>query len=202
MNKQSLPSSIGAALGGGYYGGIVRIHDQAAAVVWAPKALGEHEGVWSKPRKTADIAGARSCFDSMANTLAMAEAGSELAQWALRLEISGLKDWCLPARDVLELAYRHLKPTTDQTARWFRDGDNPSSIPAGYPYAVQTPAQTEVEAFRAGSPEAFEPAWYWSSTQSSAHYAWGQDFGNGDQGNGGKSVSGRVRAVRLIPLID
>ena len=151
MQQRDLPS-IGLPFEGGYFGGIVRVRDTLHAIAWAPKADGEAEHVWLPKR--ADAPGTHSCCDSVENTLAMADAGSALAKWALGLRIGGHDDWCIPARDVLELAYRHLKPTTHETCCSFRDGDNPSSVPAGYPYGSAGVVQTSVQAFQAGGPEA------------------------------------------------
>jgi len=200
MHRHDLPP-IGQPLAGGTYGGIVRIGERLHAVVWAPKADGETVAAWAPDRT--DLTAARSCCDSLTNTLAMAEAGSALARWALDLRIGGFDDWCVPARDVLELAYRHLKPGTTKTICSFRDGDNPSSVPAGYPYDDAQPVvQTPVPAFQAGGAEAFEPDWHWSSTQYSDAYAWTQGFGSGGggQGDDDKSAKARARAVRLIQL--
>ena len=198
MNQSALPS-IGAPFEGGFYGGVVRVADQLFAIAWAPKAFGETTGYWLDSYEP--VHGADSCSDSVANTLAMAEAGSPIAKWALGLLIDDHKDWVIPSRDVLELAYRHLKPGTYETACSFRDGDNPSSLPAGYPYTEATPiVQTSVAAFQKGASEAFEEAWYWSSTQYSADGAWVQNFSNGCQGHDDKKYAGRARAVRLIQL--
>lgn len=180
MNQSQLPT-FGQPFEGGYFGGIVRIGDSLHAVVWAPKAQGETDAVWLD--KPALVPGATSYSDSMANTRAMAEAGSPLAQWALGLTINGHSDWCIPARDVLELAYRHLKPTDGETGGYFRDGDNPSSAPAGYPYAHSPIVQTTVDAFQQGQTEAFNDEWHWSSTCYSKASAWYQDFDDGSQGN-------------------
>lgn len=197
MNHHQLPA-IGAPFEGGFYGGQIRIGDAIFAVVWAPKEAGETSLAWLPKRK--DVPGARSCFDSAANTRAMAEADSALGKWALELEIAGHKDWLVPSRDVLELAYRHLKPTTDETGGYFRDGDNPSSVPAGYPYSIDPPQQTGVEDFKEGGAQAFEAEWYWSSTQCSEANAWTQHFFNGTQRGNDKTYEARCRAVRLIRL--
>lgn len=100
-----------------------------------------------------------------------------------------------------ELQYRHLKPTTQQNYCWNRDGENPSSLPVGELYTEESPVQTTVEAFKAGGPEAFQPRWYWSSTQRSAGTAFSMTFGGGSQDFYSKYVELRVRPVRSV-LID
>lgn len=191
-----LPAAAGTPFEGGFYVGRIRVGDDLYALIVSPKTKGDAEGVWGKYGQA--VPGASSFFDGLANTLAMAEAGSAIAQAALKLEINGYTDWYIPSRDELELVYRHLKPTTDENYRW--RGDNPSSVPPGYCYEEQSPAQTSVAAFQEGGAEALEEAWYWSSTQSSAHFAWGQSASDGTQGAGGKVRAGRVRAVRRFKL--
>jgi hypothetical protein len=192
------PETIGTAFEGGFYGGKIRIGLAICAIVWAPKAEGEIKGKWLD--SYTDVPGATSCFDSMANTRAMAEAGSPIAKSALAANISGHADWCIPARDVLEIGYRYLKPTTEENAV-YRYGDNPSSIPAGYPYTETSPTQTAAEAFQEGGAEAFsDEGWYFSSTQYSESGAWGQYFTSGNQDSSSKAVERRCRFVRLIPL--
>ena len=193
-----VPAAYGAPFEGGFYGGQIRIGVAIFAIAWAPKAHGETTAIWL-PSYT-EVPNSASCFDSMGNTKTMAEAGSPLGKWALDLEINGFRDWCVPARDVLELGYRHLKPGTGDNSGSFRDGDNPSSIPAGYPYTEQSPVQTTAEAFRTGGDEAFEEAWHWSSTQYSADDAWVQYFADGSQGISGKEFEASARACRLIQL--
>lgn len=100
-----------------------------------------------------------------------------------------------------ELQYRHLKPTTQQNYCWNRDGENPSSLPVGELYTEESPVQTTVEAFKAGGPEAFQPRWYWSSTQRSAYDAFTMGFVDGGQDYIAKDYELRVRPVRSV-LID
>jgi hypothetical protein len=130
----------------------------------------------------------------------MAEAGSPLAQWARGLDINGNTDWCIPARDVLELGYRHLKPTTYENSCSFRDGDNPSSIPAGYPYTEQLPAQTAAEAFREGGAEAFEPDLVLELDAVLQRRRLGPGLRLRQPGLLRQEVRGAARAVRLIQL--
>ncbi|MNN67791.1 hypothetical protein D3C81_1834470 [compost metagenome] len=131
----------------------------------------------------------------------MAAYGSELAQKVLALDIGGFTDWAIPARDVQELQYRHFKPTSRENYCWNRDGDNPNSLPVGLLYTEESPAKTQVPGFAEGEPEAFQPRWYWSSSQRSAHYAFNLHFADGTQYYYGKNGELRVRPVRRS-LID
>lgn len=190
------PTVPGTPYAGGFYAGRIMINGQQHALVVAPKAEGEFTGKWlssyDKVPGTDDIA------DGLANTLAMAEAGSPIAKHALALNIAGFTDWHVPSRDALELLYRNFKPTDEENYCTYRDGENPSSLPQGRFYTEAEPSQTSVEAFR--GPEAFQPAWYWSSTQSSSNLAFYQGFSYGGQNYNDKSYEGRVRAVRTIQL--
>jgi hypothetical protein len=72
-------------------------------------------------------------------------------------------------------------------------------MPATY---VDFPAQTQIEAFKEGGPQAFETdEWYWLQEQASAHDAWCQNFYYGNQYYLNKYGRCRVRAVRQIDLI-
>lgn len=195
INQANIPA-IGAALEGGFYADRLQIDGQQYALIVAPKAEGETTGKWGE--YGADVPGARNYNDGHANTIAMAEAGSALAQWALGLNIGGYADWYIPSRDELEILYRNLKPTDSENYCSFRDGDNASSLPAGYPYTEESPAQTAVEAFQAGQAEAFEPGWHWASTQSSPYNAWLQGFNDGHQSLLHEILELRARAVRKI----
>ena len=194
-----VPDQYGAPFEGGFYGGKITSHGglKVFGIAWSPKAY-EFEEIWLPSYK--HVPNATSCFHSMDNTRAMAEAGSPAALKVLGLTINDRNDWCIPARDVLELGYRYLKPGTGENSATFRDGENPSSIPAGYPYTEQLPVQTLAEAFRIGGAEAFEEAWYGSSTQYSSYGAWSQYFGYGYQTGFYELYEALVRPVRLIQL--
>ncbi|MCY1520055.1 hypothetical protein D9M68_548250 [compost metagenome] len=70
----------------------------------------------------------------------------------------------------------------------------------GYPYTGESPAQTSAKAFRADGEQAFEPAWYWASTQYSPTTAWVQYFDGGSQLYGPKDYDYRARAVRRFKV--
>lgn len=174
MNAPSntLPAVIGSPFEGGFYAGRIRSGDAVYALIVAPKDGGETTGCWLN--SLTDVPGATSCHDGMANTLAMRDAGSEIAAWALGLQINGFADWYLPSRDELELLYRNLKPTAEENIASFRDS----------------------------AAEAFTDTWHWSSTQYSPTIAWGQTFGDGYQNVVRKDGQGRARAVRRFLVIE
>lgn len=192
---------IGEAYGGGFVTGFTRDPDTGKRYLNIT-AGAAHELVGSWGKRGALIEGADSFIDGRANTEAMAAAGSELAQKVLGLNIGGFSDWAIPARDQQELQYRNLKPTTDANYCWGRDGDNPNSLPVGKLYTEELPGQTAVEAFKVGGPEAFQPRWYYSSTQRSANSAFLMHFDDGSQDHYGKDYELHVRPVRSELLID
>jgi hypothetical protein len=200
IHIQELPA-LCAALAGGYFGGLLRIDGKLYASIVAGKE-GELTGAWNKSLKAVDDA--RSYSDGLSNTEAMVAAGSKLAIAARSLRIGGFDDWHLPAQDQLEIAYRTMKPTTRKNYCYARSGINLSSFEPGYPYTPEFPAQTQADAFQAGGAEAFDPEWYWSSTQDAAYpaYAWVQYFSNGGQYNHHKSSEYRARAVRRLLVIE
>ncbi|WP_454844102.1 DUF1566 domain-containing protein [Pseudomonas gorinensis] len=184
---------IGQAYGGGYFIGITQEDGKLYRNIQAPKAF-ELRGVIGC--YSTDVTGARSYTDSRSNTEAYAAAGSELAQQVAALIIGVHADWGIPARDVQELQYRHLKPTAQDNYCTWRDGDNPSSVPAGYPYTEASPGQTPLTAFQEGGEEAFGANWYVSSTQFSAYFAYFMDFSDGYQYGDSKGDERSVRPVR------
>ena len=184
--------AIGFETEGGHFAGIIHINGQKFGIVVSPKEGDMDDQQWGEFDQ--EIEGARSFFDGQANTQAMAEAGSELAKAIQALNINGHNDWYLPARDELELVYRNLKPTDNRNFRL--SGDNPSSVPVGYAYSIDEPAQTITTDFQEDGEQALQPTWYWSSTQYSALTAWSQDFEDGDQLNHHKFTAFRARAVR------
>lgn len=175
--------------------GVINVDGVAYAIYQPPKVLSEHAPtIWNESLKI--VKGAMSWCDGLANTKAMAKAGSKLAQWALDGELY------IPSMDEQELQYRLLKPSTAKNSCYARSGINLSAQPPTYPYTPDFPKQTKLKAFREGGPEAFALEWYWSSTQHAAHsgYAWMQYFGNGNQYDYHKSYNYRARAVRRIKI--
>ncbi|HEY3432523.1 MAG TPA: DUF1566 domain-containing protein [Rhodocyclaceae bacterium] len=193
--------AIGATVPGGFFAGTILIDDQRYGLAVPPKALGEHKPtIWIPNYK--DIPGAKSFYDGLANTRAMAEAGSKLAQWALELEIDGCTDFYIPAQDEKEIIYRVFKPGTAKNSQYARSGINLSALPPTRPYSLENPAQTVIEAFQEGGVEAFEADAYWTSTQHAAisYFAWYQGFSYGVQYGLNTNLKLPARAVRRFHL--
>lgn len=199
IKRNELPN-IGAELGSGFFAGLITFNGDEYAIVVSPKADGESEGAWGK--YGVSIPGTNSCYDGLANTIALAKAGRALAASIRSLRIGDHDDWYLPSRDELEVCYRNLKPTSTKNYCSFRDGDNASSVPVGYPYTEQSPTQTSIAQFQDDGEQAFNPACYWSSTQYSAYTAFCQVFDDGGQCYGTKHDEFRARAVRRILVIQ
>lgn len=107
MPKPKIPTQSGAAFGGGFYAGRFYIGADAYALIVAPKAEGEIKAMsWNSSLKS--VAGATSYCDGLANTKAMAKAGSALAKKMLKLKIGGYGDWHLPSRLQSLLAFHEL----------------------------------------------------------------------------------------------
>lgn len=199
--KTTTPTVPGTPFEGGFYVGRIRIEEADYALILAPKSEGQHaDGPWNESTKS--VKGAPSYCDGLANTKAMAKAGSKLAKWMQALRIGGFKDWYLPSQDELEICYRYLKPGANDNSLYARSGINLSAVPPTYPYGADPAKQTKAKAFREGGAQAFDKVWYWSSTQlaSASDSAWVQHFGNGNQSYGHESSYNRARAVRRIKI--
>lgn len=194
--------AIGSPFEGGFYSGKIRIGGQGFALIRAPKAEGQHNGSSWNTHVT-NILGARSWNDGLANTIAMAEAGSPIAQWATEQRISGHSDWYIPSMDELEILYRNLKPANVDNHQYSRSGLNASAVPATYPYTVDDPVMTSAPIFQHCGAESFDDNWYWSSTQyaDNRHYAHCQDFYDGRQYQEHKEAKLRVILIRRVPMI-
>lgn len=193
---------IGVPIEGGFFAGTIQLDDGTRyGIVVAPKADGQHTAtLWIEEYKA--VPGAQSYNDGLANTIAMAEAGSSLAQWARGLRIAGHDDWYIPSQDELELCYRNLKTTAEKNYCYARSGINLSAVPPTRPYTTTLPAQTTAKPFTENGNEAFDAAGYWSSTQHAAYsdFAWYQTFDFGCQDCSYTSTRLRARAVRRFAI--
>jgi len=204
QNETSLiiPTVPGTPFEGGFYVARIRLPDAVYAIIKAPKARGDFASAEWGPYGGSD-AGALSFNDGLANTLAMAKAGSKLAQRILDLRIDDKGDWYLPSLDEIEVCYRACKPGTEKNSMYMRSGINLHAMPPTQPYTADDPAQTVAEIFRKGGAECFEEnAVYWSSTQyaNASGYAWYQHFSYGNQYTWHKDFKYRGCAVRRFKI--
>ncbi len=191
--------ALGTAMEGGFFGGIIAVAGQHKGVIWAPKKEGQLKAILLPQGRR--YFSAQSPNDCLANTQELLTVGSPAAQQVSALSINGFNDWLIPSRDVLELGYRHFKPTTYKNYCSWRDGENPNSVPAGWLYTPDLPTQTLLPDFQLDGAEAFDDYPYWSSTVlPTGETAFGQHFSYGYQSYGSLSAELRVRAVRLIQL--
>ena len=209
----ALPS-IGAAFGGGFYAGLISHTANGVAthaLIVAPRATGAFGGGYPQTGaawKTSNTltAGATSPFNGRANTDAIITAGianHPATQLCVNLTIGGYTDWYLPARYELDIAYFHLKPTTDSNnTAWGINNYSVSQRTSNW--TAGTPAQTSVTAFQSPSgSERFETANTWSSTDNTALSAFSISFASGRHDDAGvtiaKTSTGQpIRAFRKI----
>jgi hypothetical protein len=197
--QSAIIPAIGTPMEGGYFGGIINVNGTHKGIIWAPKREGQIKSILLPSGKI--IEGANSPFDCVANMKALIEAGSPAAVQVAAMSINGFNDWVIPSRDVLELGYRHFKPTDYENYCSWRDGENPNSVPQGWLYTESNPAKTSIDAFQDDGEDAFDASWHWSSTVlPDGDTAFYQYFSNGFQVSFYLSAEGRVRAVRLIQL--
>jgi len=125
-------------------------------------------------KKSNTASAADSDDDGLANSELINNELHPAAQFCRSLQLDGHKDWYLPSRDELAMLCRNLGPNRKNTP----------------------------EPFRVGGTEAFEPDWYWSSTEyaSYSYDAWVVGFYYGYQYDGTKSSSFGVRAGRRFKI--
>jgi hypothetical protein len=85
---------------------------------------------------------------------------------------------------------KHDHPAAQKAIAYTKDGHSDFYLPA----------QREMNLIYATSPHLFTKAWYWSSSQFSASYAWSQLFVDGYQYAYDKVNRARVRAVRSLSI--
>jgi hypothetical protein len=198
------PTVIGQAYGGGYYAGKISTTANGVAthyLIVAPKASGENSArKWGPYGVTTGIT---SVINGPANSAALAALGSsyQAAVFCEGLTIGGYSDWYLPAKNELEVVQYFLKPTTG--ANNTSSGSNANAVspePINTNYTSGSPAQTSATAFRNTNSEALMTEIYWSSSESGASAAWGQNPVNLFQNSNGSSSANYVRAVRRVPV--
>lgn len=103
---------------GGVYAGLMRGEDGQPDyhLVVATDAAGQLKAEWGC--RGTEIKGASSRNDGLANTKAMAEAGSQLAKDMLALEIGGHSDFYLPAQAELMLCFANAREHFPKEWHW------------------------------------------------------------------------------------
>ncbi|MDZ3990343.1 hypothetical protein [Pseudomonas sp. Teo4] len=146
INPAALPA-IGQPLGGGFYAGRLFFDGAEHAVIDSGREF-ESQAQWQdQPGARITVRGAQSRFDGYANTLAMAEAGSAIANKVLGMTIRGQRGWYLPSIEQLQVMRANLLQLDDWGRYW----------------TIQ----------REGGPtQAFTKAEYWSSTQNASGSSW------------------------------
>jgi hypothetical protein len=194
--------AIGSALGGGYFAGQISTTGNGVAthnLVVGPISSAQSGTTLQWKTSGTSTAGTSSVIDGPANSTAMNNASHPAAQFCEGLTIGGFSDWYMPAKNELEVCYYNLKPTTD--ANFTGSGINANAVPArASNYTSGNPAQTTATDFKNTGAEDFALAYYWSSTEFSSTASASQFFEGGDQYNGNKTYSYRVRAIRRVAV--
>lgn len=194
--------AIGSALGGGFFAGQISTAGNGIAdynLVVGPVASAQSYLRWKTVNTS--TTGTSSVINGPANSTAMNNVTHPAAQFCEAVTAGGQTDWYMPAKNELEVCYYNLKPTTNSNNT--SSGINANAVPArASNYTSGTPAQTSAAAFITGTgAEAFAQDLYWSSTEVSALYAWGQQFVTGYQpAFYSKNSTRYVRAVRRVAV--
>ena len=163
--------ALGAPAGGGFFAGVYLQGNTLRKLFLAAQEGELQEQQWSPTFER--VKGALSLEDGLANTRAMAKAGSEMAKKLLALRLGGHNDWCLMAHDQAYTVWKNLKFNAVGAALLKKKGGGELA-----------------------------DAVYWTSTQSAAYAgcAWVQLFDTGHQSYWPKAYRGRGRAVRSEPI--
>jgi hypothetical protein len=200
------PLIAGQPFGGGYYAGQIAIDGGGVPthyLVVADKALGQTTGIAWGP--TATATGVTSVIDGPGNSAALAALGNgyEAANFCLALDINGYTDWYLPSMNELEVCYYYFKIQSGNNPFSGSNANAVSPEPISTTYTSGSPPPTTATEFIYGSGvQAFDFAFYLTSTELNADQARSQSWFNGTQGASNKadSVNTRVRAIRRIPV--
>jgi hypothetical protein len=223
LKERRIPTVLGEPWEGGFFAGYISHTADGSpthALIVAPRADGATGTSYTLTAnlkwadETVDVPanstliGASSDFDGKVNTDLMMSlianstysAGAfPAAQFCADLSIGGFKDWYLPSRFELDIAYFNLKPSTAANSTpW---GTNDYSVPKRTAnYTSTYPQQTYVTAFNT-STEAFVTDGHWSSTEFNATNAWNLALASGNQVSVSKTnTNRRVRAFRKLAL--
>lgn len=174
MAKKATIPALGAEFGGGFFGGEIVVAGVRYALIVGPKAEAEKMDLEYKLKARGTADGTTSDDEGLENSNLINDANHPAAHFCRSLRIAGHDDWYLPSRDEL----MHL---------WMNLGPNRKNTPVP---------------FKTGASEAFECAWYWSSTERASYssYAWSVGFSDGCQSSVNKVNDVGVRAVRRLKI--
>jgi hypothetical protein len=204
--------NIGDAFLGGFFAGYISHTANGVAthaLIVAPRATGASGTGYTlttnyqyKTTRTT-TAGSASTFDGRANTDAAIAAGISVhpaAQFCVNLTIGGYTDWYVPSRFELDIAYFHLKPTTD--ANNTSTGANNYSVPIrAANYTAGVPPMSLISAFNSTGAERFSTSTFlWSSTEASATGNNAMNVTSGAFQSLVKDSGATVRAFRRVPV--
>ena len=156
----------------GYYCAQITDGGVLYALFVPPKALGQSPSNLQWKTSNTSTSGTASLTNGFANSEAMNDASHPAAQYCRGLSIGGKADFYLPAKDELNQLAINMAP-----------------------------GSTAATLFQTGQSEAFDTSiYYWSSTESNAYQAWGQNFSDGFQIGDFKISNLLVRGVRRLAI--
>jgi hypothetical protein len=197
---------IGAAYGGGFFGGQISTGQTGVAdynlVVSSHAGSGGLTGQLLSYNNSAPLTASE--IDGPGNSVTLASTGTA-APFCNNLVLGGFSDWYLPAMKELNAVYYNLKPGTggnevSGSSNLFavpsRPNNNTGGANAGNPF------RTSVAIFQTNGQEAFREQNYWSSTSANANYGRSMDFysGGGQNTNQFRYGSKPVRAFRRVAV--
>ena len=204
MRKVLIPEpAIGAAFGGGFYYGRIWENGNLYWLVMADKSA--EVTIMVKTDASTDP-GSLSIFDGLANTNATNNASHPAAQYCKAyVDALGNNDYFLAAMEEWEPAYRILKPTTSSNVTASdvsaAAGINTHAVPTTGGYSASSPPVTAISAFVAGGAQAFQAAYYFTSTEGTyagVQYQQVQSMSDGSQTYSNKNVARLVRPIRKV----
>ena len=169
-------------------GGLVFLISGGLTYEMAPNTWGANEttGIQWCSDQSNSVTTSTAVGTGSANTTAMLTSASSFvactssAPNAVRAYAGGgLTDWFLPSQDELNAMCNYSRNPSSPAA--------PSSTCSG----------TQTGAFAAGT-YGFASVYYWSSSEYNSNRAWTRSFDNGNQDDGNKASSLRVRPVRAF----
>lgn len=227
--NEFLPTVVGTPYGGGFYAGRIRSdYDGNVYALIVSGATGDSVklGVGPFVMKNSSTAITNTPLtppmtlsDGKANQVAILNESiynHPACEWVrdtinAGAGLNGYKDWYIPSRDELCLAYWGFSRQVQsvQSSRPLggfggggESGQISTSFPSPYPdFDIGTPQASVVASFRAGGADEFSAQDYWTTTERNASDMWRQNFNNGLQNSTSKTSALAARVVRRILVV-